>query len=140
MFKKKKVTGTAMGIPAGLGVGLLTSIVITIAGAALIALLITSEKTGQGSMGYLSMFVLAAAAATGAIISAHLTKRLRLQVCMLSGVAYYLSLIATTALLFGGQYDGLGATGLVILAGCAIAAFLPMKKSGAGKKRKSAYR
>ena len=85
MYGKKKVTGTALGIPGGVGLGIVVSLLITLAGAALAAWLIASEKIGEGSIGYAAMVILALASASGALVAVLLTKRLRLQVCMLTG-------------------------------------------------------
>ena len=140
MYGKKKVSGTAMSIPAGLGIGLLVSLVITVAGAAITAWLIASEKIGEGSTGYGVMVILALGAGLGALSAVYLIKRLRLQVCMLTGVCYYLSLLAMTALFFGGQYQGMGISAIVILSICALIAFLPTKNGQVRGKRKKLYR
>ena len=50
MYAKRKVTGTAMGIPVGLGLGAAASLLITFAGAALTAWLIVSEKIGEAGV------------------------------------------------------------------------------------------
>ncbi len=140
MYGKKKVTGTAMGIPGGLGLGILVCLLITLMGAALTAWLVTSERIGEGTTGYAAMVILALSSAVGSLVAVHFVKRLRLQVCMLTGGLYYLTLLAMTALLFGGQYQGMGISAIIILAGCAIVAFLPSKNGRVGLKRKKAYR
>ena len=140
MYAKRKVTGAAMGIPVGLGLGAAASLLITFAGAALTAWLIVSEKIGEGTAGYAIMVILALASAAGSFVAVHLVKRLRLQVCMLTGGIYYLTLLAMTALLFGGQYQGMGVSAIIILGGCALIAFLPTKNNGFGMKRKKVYR
>lgn len=140
MYAKKKVTGAAMGIPAGLGLGILISLVITLAGAAVTAWLMTTEAMGEESTGYAAMIILALASGAGALSAVHLIKRLRLQMCLLSGACYYLTLLAMTALLFGGQYQGMGVSAIVILAVCALIAFIPSKNRQTGKKRNRAYR
>lgn len=140
MYGKKKVKGAAMSLPAGLGVGLLISLVITVAGAAITAWLIASEKIGEGSSGYAVMLILALAAGLGALGAVYFVKKQRLQVCMLTGVSYYLSLLAMTALFFGGQYQGMGVSAIVVLGICTLIAFLPTKNGQPRGKRKRAYR
>lgn len=140
MYAKRKMNGAATGIPAGLGLGILISLMITLIGAAVTAWLIAAEKIEEGTIGYAVMVILAVAAALGALTAVHFVKRLRLQVCMLSGSCYYLTLLAMTALLFGGQYQGMVVSAIVILAACVIIAFLPSKNRQIGKKRKRAYR
>ena len=140
MYTKKKVTGTAKGIPVGLGLGLASSLLITIGGAALTAWMVAGEKIGEASGGYAVIVILVLSSALGALVSTWLIKRLRLQMCMLSGGLYYLSLLAMTALLFGGQYQGMGASAVAVLAGCAVIAFLPTKNGHVGLKKKKHYR
>lgn len=140
MYRKKKTTGAAMGIAAGLAFALLASLAVTLAGSALTALLVSSEKIGEGAIGYAAMMILALASVLGAWVAVILVKRLRLQVAMLSGGCYYLMLLAMTALLFGGQYQGMGTTAIIVLAGSALIAFLPAKGSKTGKRKKMAYR
>ena len=140
MHTKKKVTGTAMAIPAGLGIGIAASLAVTLLGAAFIAWLIAGERIGEASTGYGAMAILVLASAVGAFVSSSLIKRLRLQICLLSGVGYFLMLLGMTALFFGGQYQGMGVSGITVLIGCVAIAFLPGKNSRNGRKRKFAYR
>ncbi len=137
---KMKVSGKALGIPAGIAIGDLVSLIISIAGAAVSAWLVSSGKIGEGGIGYAAMIVVALAAAVGAWISTALIKRLRLQMCMLSGGCYFLTLLAITALFFGGQYQGIGVIAIVILCGCALIAFLPAKNSQFKRKHKKGHR
>ena len=140
MYGKKKVSGTAISMPAGLGIGLLVALIITVAGAAITAWLIASGKIGEGSSGYAIMVILALGVGLGALSAVYLIKKQRLQVCMLTGVSYYLSLLAMTALFFGGQYQGMGVSAIVILGVCAFIAFLPTKSGHTKVKRKKLYR
>ena len=140
MLKKKSQAGAGRSIPAGLGIGILVSIAITILSAAAIAWLVASEKIGEGSMDFLSGVIHVAAAALGAWIASALTKKMRLQVCLLTGLGYYLALLGVTALLFEGQYSGMGVTALLIAVGCVSIALLPTKNASLFKKKKHAYR
>lgn len=137
---KMKMSGKTMGIPAGIAIGTLISLVISIAGAAVSAWLVSSEKIGEGGIGYAALVVVALAAVSGAWFCTSMIKRLRLQMCMLSGACYFLALLAMTALFFGGQYQGIGAIAVVILCGCAVIAFLPTKNGQFKRKRKKGYR
>ena len=140
MYGKKRGSGTAMSVPAGLGIGLLVSLVITIAGSAVAAWMIASEKIGEGSSGYAVMVIQALAVGLGALSAVYLIKKQRLQVCMFTGVIYYLSLLAMTALFFGGQYQGMGVSAIIVAGICTLVAFLPTKNGRASGKRKRAYR
>lgn len=125
MRPRKTSAKTAAALPVGIGLGVLISIVITLIGAAGITQLVTAEKMEENSIGYVIIAVLLIASMIGAWVAADQTKRLRLQVCLLEGAGYFLSLLATTALFFGGQYQGVWATGITILLGCTLMAFLP---------------
>ena len=140
MFTNKKRSGTALSIPAGLGVGLLVGLTVTIAGAALTAWLIATEKIGEGSASYAAMLILALASAVDALSAVYLIQKQRLQVSMLSGVCYYLTLLGMTALFFGGQYQGMVVPAIIVLGVCAVIAFLPTKNSPVRVKRKRVYR
>ena len=133
---KMKISGKSVGIPLGLAVGELVSMIITVAAAAVAAWLIATEKIGEGGIGYAATIITALAAAVGAWVSSALIKRMRLQICMLSGVCYFLILLALTALLFGGQYRGIGLSAIVILCACALIALLPSKNKGLKMKKK----
>ena len=137
---KMKATRKAMGIPTGIAVSTLISLIISLGGAAVCAWLVSSEKIGECSIGYAAMFVVMLASAAGAWFNTYMIQRHRLQMCLLSGTCYFLSLLAMTALFFGGQYQGLGAMAIVILCGCAVIAFFPTKKGQLKLKKKRSYR
>ncbi len=136
----KKVTGRASGIPVGLSIGAVISLLITVAGAATTAQLVATEKIGEDGIGYAAMLIAAVAAAMGAWGAYSAVKRRRLQICMLSGGVYFGILLAMTALFFGGRYRGMGVTALAILFGCGIIALFPAKSSNKFRRRKKGYR
>ena len=140
MRMKKKLSGGSMGIPGGLAVGAVTSMAITLGGAAIIAALLASEKIGEGATQSLSMIIQALAAIAGALCSYSITRKMRLQVCLLSGVCYFLILLGMNALLFDGQYSGVWLSGLVILAGSALVAFFPTNNTRKRNFKKMQYR
>lgn len=140
MRHNRKIKGTATGIPAGLAIGALISLIITMAGAAVMAYLVLNETVGESGIGYASMIVLFIGAAMGAWGAYSSIKKQRLQICLMSAGVYYLILLAITALFFGGQYQGLGVTALVVLIGTQVVAFFPGKESAKIKFKKHAYR
>ena len=137
---KKISVKTATALPVGIGLGVLASFVITLLGAAGITQLVATEKMEENSMGYVIIGVLLLASVLGAWLAANRTKRLRLQVCLLEGAGFFLALLATTALFFGGQYQGIGASGITILLGCSLVAFLPGFGQRKIKVKNRAYR
>lgn len=138
MVVNRKVTGTAASMPGGLLWGAAGSMALTVAGAALLSYLILNESIGENSIGYASMFVILASAVLGALVSVSKIKRRRLLVCALSGLIYFGILLSMTALLFGGQYQGIGVTALLVLGGSGTAALLGMRQKKTNKisKRK----
>ncbi|MBQ7415635.1 MAG: hypothetical protein IJW14_01195 [Oscillospiraceae bacterium] len=139
MVVNRKVTGKAMSMPAGLVIGWIVSMVLTILGALAIALLILSEKLGVEAIGYGAIVTLILAAATGAWLAAMLIKRRWMIVCLGTGGIYYLTLLAITALFFGGQYQGIGVTALAILSGSGAVGFLGLKGENTGRKKSKKY-
>lgn len=139
MVTNRKVTGKALSMPLGLSVGLAVCIVLTLAAAALCSNLILTEKIGEGAIGYCAIVTLLLSSAVGAWLAAVLVKRRWMIVCMGVGCAYFLTLLATTALFFGGQYQGIAVTALVIFGGCGAIGLLGLKAGGEGKKRRKKY-
>ena len=117
MRVNRKPTGRAVSVPVGLGWGLLTSAVITMSGCLLAAYLINREILSWNHSGYGVMAILLLSAWAGAAVSAGKIKRRRAVMCLGAGTAYFLMLMAVTALFFGGQYSGVGETGLMIFCG-----------------------
>ena len=127
MVSNKKVTGRAYSMPAGIGIGVGISIALTLAGAAVVAWLLNGQKLEQSQIGYGSMVTLLLSSALGAWAACTLVKHRTMVVCLATGGGYFASLLAITALFFGGQYQGMGVTFLVALAGCASVGFIKAK-------------
>ena len=137
---KMKASDKAIGIPTGIALGTLISVLISLGGAAVTAWLVSTENVGEGSFGTAAMVIVALAAAVGAWLCSTVIKRLRLQMCLLSGACYFLSLLGMTALFFDGQYQGIGKIAIVILCACTIIAFLPSKNKPFKAKMKKRHR
>lgn len=133
MVVNRKVTGTASSMPAGLALGGCVSLTVTILGSILAANLVLRELLPESSVGYCAMIILLVSSYLGATVSVGRIKHRKLYVCVLTGVIYYGLLLAITALFFGGQYQGMGVTALVVAAGCAAAILIGMN----GRKRRS---
>ena len=136
MFRKKAIE---LGIPGGLALGLLISILITLASIAVVSWLVIKGAIGEGSanIGVLAIQLLSALA--GSAVSTGCIKRMRLQISIISGIIYYLFLLGIQALFFSGEYGNPAVTALVILIGCAIVAFVPYGNKRAGKRRIRKY-
>ena len=136
-MKKKRPTGTAKSIPAGIGIGLLVSLICTLALAALAAYLILAEITPQDSIGYWAIGILLVSTITGSLTAVRYIQRLKLQMSFLSAGCYFALLLAITALFFGGQYQGMGTTAVTVFAGAAASAGVGMLNK---KERKHSYK
>lgn len=136
MSNRHKAAGRAMSMPAGLAWGTGLSLMITIVGAAVLAWMVDRELMAWEQVGYGVMLVLLAASSAGAAGAAGKIKRQRLAVCLGTGALYWLSLMAITALFFGGQYEAVGVTGLLILAGSGCVLLLGCREKRGGKRVK----
>ena len=140
MTVNKRVTNTAVAMPRGVALGAVLSLLVTLAGAMIVAALVNRETIEESAIGYGAMVILLLASLSGTWLAVNRVKRQRMIVCGLTGAAYYLSLLACTALFFGGQYTGMGVTALVILAGCGTVALMGLRGNGSGIKRQHKYR
>lgn len=137
MTLNRKATGKAVSMPAGLAMGAAVSLGMTLGLAVVTAKLVDSGVVRETGIGYCAMGILLLSAMAGAMVSSGRIKRQRMAVCAMSGGIYYLTLLAMTALFFGGQYSGMGVTALVVLCGCALV-LLPQLRKGRGQGRKAA--
>lgn len=135
MVANQKVTGRAMTIPGGVGIAAITSIVTTLLMSGILAWLVLTERVGESVVGYGAMVILLVSSFFGAMIAAGMIKHRKMMVCLLSGAAYFLCLLACTALFLGGQYQGVGISALLILVGSAGAALTDLRKGGSFNKK-----
>lgn len=142
MVSNQKPTGRAVSMPAGLLFGTVVSVGMTLLAVGLIAKLVSSEFMMETQIGYGIMAALLAASFGGAMGASAKIKRQRLLVCALSGLIFFLLLLAITALFFGGQYEAVGVTGVLIFGGSMLAALSGggTVGKGRGKKNRKAYR
>lgn len=139
----QKVTGRARSMPVGLAMGAAVSMGITLGMAVIGAKLIDAGALGEGMIGYIAMVVLLLSSFCCGLVSAGSIKHRTLMVCGISALIYYGILLSMTALFFGGQYQGMGVTALLILCGCAVAAMI-VTQQGRGvrgrRRRRTATR
>lgn len=130
MTVNRKVTGTAVTMPAGIGIGCGISLCLTVLGSGLTAKLISMEVLRETAIGYGAMIIIILATISGAGIAVNKVKKRILQVSVSVGVCYFTLLLAMTALFFGGKYQGMGVTALLIAGGCGVVILM------AGRDRK----
>jgi putative membrane protein (TIGR04086 family) len=121
-------------LPKGLGVALAVSAGSTIIGCADDAWLLSSEKIGEGSVGYITMILLLVSSVLGAMAATRLVGEKRLLVCLCAGGVYLLSLLAISALFYGGTYSGVGVSALIVVAGVLSVALLGINSRKKTKK------
>ncbi|MBQ9839106.1 MAG: TIGR04086 family membrane protein [Oscillospiraceae bacterium] len=135
MVVNKKVTGTAASIPGGIAAAAGVATALTLLLSGLIAWLVLQERIGESAIGYGAMVVLLLSSFVCGVLASAMVKHRRMVVCLLSGLTYFLCLLACTALFFGGRYQGLGVTALLILAGSVSAALIDLSRPR--KRRKT---
>lgn len=142
MVSKRKSSGNASSMPGGIAVGTAASVMITFLGSVITAYLIERETIQEDGVGYAAVIILILASITGCLVAAKRIKHQRMLVCMICGVCYFAVLLASTALVFGGQYAGVGATAITVLGSSFAVALLGLRngKGSIMKHKKRAYR
>lgn len=136
-----KTQGRASSLPGGILQGLMMGCMITILFLAVSATLIQKEILPMKNIGYCIMVTLFAAAFISAKTASGKVQRQKGAVCLLSGFVYFALLLGMTALLFGGQFGAVGATGGMVAAGSICALLLQgngeihVRKKGRQHKR-----
>ena len=138
MQSSGKITGKSMSVPGGLVLSGTISMGITLLISILLAKLLDSQKLGWEQTGYWIMVMLFAAAFAGGKVGIAAIKRQRLAVSAMCGLLYWGLLLCMTALFFGGNFNAVPETALIIIAGsgCAAMVSLPQKKGRGRKIRK----
>ena len=128
--KGRGSSAMAAGIAWGTGMAMGVTCILSL----LVAWMAESGVIGQDKIGYGSMAVLLTAALMGSMVAKGKVQSRRAAVSLVTGLCYFLCLLAVTAMCFGGQYTGIGVTGLLI-SGASGAAALVGIKGGRGGKR-----
>ena len=140
MVANKKVSGAAKSMPAGIAIGVGVALLTTLGGSLITAWMIGTEIIKESAVGYCSIVILILSTAAGCILSQTLIKRQKEIVCASVSLAYYLLLLSITALFFGGQYQGMGVTALVIAGGAGIVLLGGFRKGKTHNRYMKKYR
>ena len=135
MTTTKKHTGRAMAFPAGVFMGATISLLWSILAAALVGLMIDREILRYTAIGYSAMLILLTASILGSFLAWRKIKHRRALVCLTTGGVYYLMLIGLTGLFFGGQFEAVGVTGILILGGCTTVILVGLGNGSNRRKR-----
>ena len=136
MTVNRKAAGTASSVPGGLAAGAVVSMGITLLASALTAWLILGGRMPVEAVGYCAMIILLLSSAAGAAVAIGRIRRCRFQICMAAGIVYYVCLLSITALFFGGIYDGMGVTALMVLCGSGVVILAGSRDSGRRRSRR----
>lgn len=134
MTTKTKRTGRALSIPAGLALGWAVAAGIMVGMAALLALMIHTEKLPMEKLGYGMTAMYLLSSFLGALTASRRIKHQQVLICLMAGLLQLGFLLLTTALFLGGQYDAVGVSGGLILAGSAAAGALGIRQERGGKR------
>lgn len=135
MAVSKKVRGTASAMPMGILLGTMTGAAMLGIASLILAWLIHSGKVRVSTMGYISMGILLITAAAGSLLAILRVKRRKILVGLLTGGSLYAVLLGTNALFFGGHYQGMLTTALMIFVGSLTPAVLGMRGEVSSHKR-----
>lgn len=126
-----KRTGKSASMPAGIAFGLLAAVVTMIAGAMLLALLIITQRVGEDAIGWGCMVILPLSSALGSLCAWWILRGKRLMITAITTAGFYILLLAM-ALPFGGLYEGIGTTALLVALGGGISLIPALVGSGSG--------
>ena len=133
MLTNQKPSGTSSSIPGGLAFGVVAALLLTVLLGCLLAVLVSREVIQEEAIGYGVMAVLFLASAAGSSVAYSRIRHRRLMVFALSGLCYLVTLTGVTALFFGGQFEGIFPTAMLIIGGSGVA-FLRSTSRGRGWK------
>lgn len=134
------MTRNSIGMNNATGVifrGVVLSLLTTLIGAALCAVAVLREMVAEDKLSYCAWMVMLVAAGVGTVTG---KKENRLKTSLIIGAIYTVVLLAFTALLFGGQYEGVGVSLLIVLSGCVAAVMLTRKRNIKVKLRRNRIR
>ena len=134
MRNHQKVTGRASSIPGGLAVGAAASGSVTGLLTLLMALCLEKEIITWETAGYGIMIMIMLSAFLGSIIACTKIRHQQILVCLMSAGVYFAMLLSITALFFGGQYQAVGVTALLVVGG-AICSALFVSGQGRGRRK-----
>ena len=131
----KKMKTKQASIPAAIGIGIGAALILSIAIAALAAFFISTEKLQISIIPVCTAVTHLLSAFFGSWIAGMIAKDKRLITAGITVLGYILLLLATTAILLGGQYRGIGIGILMALLGGGAAVLASLRR-GKGRIRK----
>ena len=132
MVRNGKPTGTAASMPIGVAAGVGVAVLLLLAGSALAAWLMQSGNMKEDGIGYGAMTILLVSSIAGVWTAMRVVKHNALVVGLSTAAAYFILLLGMTAIFFGGQYQGIIPTGIMIFGG-SIGAVLVGNRAGGNR-------
>ena len=130
-----KVKGTATSMPKGLLLGLTVGMGLTFVLSAVLTWLTLDGKINPNSTGYYSMGLIVLSSMIGALLSAIRIQRRWMLVCLVNGAVYFVLLLLITAVFFGGRYQGIGVSAILVCIGVLCSGIIGLlKKRSLGRR------
>ena len=136
MKAKRFYNGKEGSVLSGITVGVLMSLLALVLGSMVLAKLLSTEWIPESAADYGVMILLIMVSYIGASISYGRIRNRRLWICLSFGAAIMLILLGITAVIFDGQYAGVGSKVMLIFCGCMLAVLPGMRTNRGGEFRK----
>lgn len=117
--------------------GSLAGILFLTISAAMLSALILNGSIPERRMKYFVLALIVISVFLGTVIGRKGAEEYRKTVCIITGITIFCFMLLVTAILFGGEYTGVGETGLLILCGCTLPLFVGPYRT---KKKKTGSR
>ena len=140
MVKGTKINGGIGTVPGVLAVGAVVSVIVTLIGISICTSLISAERISTECADYCAIGILLLSTIAGSAVAIGKRGEKRLYMSLAVGSVYLVVLLAMTALFFGGRYQGVGVTAIVIFGGAILTVLLPEKLEMKAKAHRSKKR
>lgn len=136
----KKVSGRASSMAVGVVTGAVVSVTILLILTATMAWLVMDGKMREDIRGFWLMITHVIATIPGAIVATSMVKRRRFLVCIAVGGTFFAFLVALTASFFGGQYQGVFVSCILIMFSSAAVGIVASRRQETKVKYHRKYR
>ena len=135
----KKLAGSN-SMMKSVAMGSAVSVVVAMITVSVFAALISAETITPAWADYCSLASLLLSATVGSATAVRSATEKQLYLSLAVGGVYLLVLLAMTALLFGGQYRGVGVSAFVVFSGAILAVLIGQGRGNRSKSRRNKIR
>lgn len=135
-----KKLGSSNSMMKSVTMGSTVSVVVTMIIVAVFAALISTETITPAWADYCALAALLLSATLGSVTAVRSATEKQLYMSLAVGGVYLIVLLAMTALLFGGQYRGVGVSAFVVFSGAILAVLIGQRRGKRSKSRRSKIR